>query len=121
MSRQIMPGTYGVVVNASDTTYVGGVFAEAGQNQNTIIEHYCLYPGYTAPGFDGNGNPIHHLIVKACHLSDLKAGATGTGQNGAVTLGDFFAAMRDLQTSSGYSFTYIQATCVSSTGVPSSP
>ena len=121
MSRQLQPGIHGLYPNMTDNNAVGAVFVEAGQNQNTVIEHYCLYQTYAPPCLDNNGNALHSFAIRACHLSDLKSGATGTGQNGAVTLGDYFSAMRALQTSSGYQFTYVQATCVSSTGVPSSP
>jgi hypothetical protein len=121
MSRQLGPGTHTVVAHTTDVTPVGAAFVEPGENLSTLIEHFCLFPGYAPPSFDANGNSQNPLIVKACRLSDLLAGATGTGTNGAVTLADFFAVMRELQTASGHVFTYIRSTCVSSNGVPGSP
>lgn len=118
MSRQLSPGTYGIYQHITDTIAVGAVFTEPGLELNTTIEHYILYTAYVAPSLDANGTSQNPLIVKACKLTDLKAGATSSGVGGATTLSDFMAAMRDLQTASGHLYTYVRAACVQSTGVP---
>lgn len=119
--RQLDPGSYGIYADCSSTTATGYCFVTPGQTLGTTVEHYVLLPAFQSPCFNGSGQAINPMVVKALAFTSLGEEAYGTGENGAIVLADFFRVMRAIEDDLGVALRYVHAPCTNSTGVPAQP
>lgn len=119
--RQLDPGSFGIYGDWNGNTVTGYCFVTPGPNLGTTVEHYVLLPAFQSPSLNGSGQAINHMVIKAIVFSSLGEEAYGTGENGAITLADFFRVMRAIEDDLGVALRYVHALCTNSTGVPAQP
>lgn len=115
--RQIDPGIYNL---EQGSVQVGTCYVVAGEELDTTVEHWCLYPSFVSPSLSG-GSSVNNLVIRRVTAPQLTARSTTVRGNGVAGLGDFFAIMRDHASYNSLAIQYVRSDCTLFDEIPQSP